>query len=240
MGTTTAGRAHSSWYDIRMIPTAVLFDLDGVFIETERETFRYYQRWLRERYGYTLADDAFRFKAGRKSARFFADAFTAADRARLPLEQMLQEKRRDFIAHPERFARQMEGGREVLEQLQHRSYPLALVSQNEPQMIRAVLDWLNLGAYFQVLLSIADIQKKKPDPEIYLLAAQRLGQDPTTCVGIEDSLDGVGAVKNAGMYCIGVAHDYMPPGTLDRADAVVRRLAELPSVIASIGVPAQR
>ncbi|MDO8559717.1 MAG: HAD-IA family hydrolase, partial [bacterium] len=86
---------------------------------------------------------------------------------------------------------------------------------------------------FSVILTIADIKRLKPDPEIYLLAADRLNVQPTDCVVIEDSRDGVGAAKNAGMYCIAIRHPYTPSGHLDRADRIVERFTELtPTLIA--------
>lgn len=217
-----------------MILPAILFDLDGVLMETEHETFRFYQEYLKQR-GVTLTDDRFRFKAGRKSRDFFREAFSDDERRRVDLEQMLREKRDRFNSDPGRYIKKMPGAREVLITLTNVGHPLALASQNERRMIDTVMNWMNIRSYFRTILSLDDITKKKPDPEIYFLAAARLRLSPDQCVVIEDSFDGVQSAKAAGMYCIGVFHDYMPERTLASADEVIRALAEIPRIVDRLG-----
>ena len=205
---------------------AVLFDLDGVLIETELQTFRFYQEEL-QRYGIFLKDSDFQYKAGRKSADFWNDALTPEQRRTVDTQQLTARKRERFGAEPDRFIRRVAGGRKLLATLQWEGLPLALASQNEPRMVNAAVDWLGVREYFAAILTIADIQRLKPDPKIYLLAAGRLGVPPAACVVIEDSRDGIGAAKNAGMRCIAIRHPYSPPGHLDRADCTVAAVADI-------------
>ncbi len=216
---------------------AVLFDLDGVLMETELQTFRLYQEELQRRYGIMLPDDAFRFKAGRKSADFWRDALTDEQRRVVDTAALTAYKRQQFGAAPARYIQRVAGGPELLASLRQARLPLALASQNEPFMINAAVDWLGVRKFFSVILTIADIQRLKPDPEIYLLAAERLNVPPTACVVIEDSRDGIGAANNAGMYCFAIRHPYTPPSHVARADRVVEKLTDLtPDLLANAPV----
>lgn len=205
---------------------AVIFDLDGVLIVTEFETFRFYQDYLKK-HGISLKDEDFHYKAGRKSVDFFNNVLTPEQQQQVDLPGLIRLKRDLFNENIEKFVSKMEGGVELLQYLTREKYLLALASQNEKRMIDTAVNWLGIRDYFRIILSLEDIREKKPDPEIYFLAASKLGVSPKECVVIEDSRDGVGAVKNAGMQCIGIFHDYMPAGTLDKADVVVKRLTEI-------------
>lgn len=212
------------------MPKAILLDLDGVLIVTEYETFRFYQEEL-GKVGIDIPDSAFRFKAGRKSVDFFRNALNDAQRSKISIPDLINRKRDLFNTNIEKFVDKMPGVVEFIMSLKKAGYLLALASQNEKRMVDTAVDWLDIRKYFQVILSLEDIKNKKPDPEIYLLAAKRLGVLPSEAVVVEDSIDGVKAAKNAGMICIGVYHGYMPKGTLKRADFMVKTLQEIPEIL---------
>jgi beta-phosphoglucomutase-like phosphatase (HAD superfamily) len=81
---------------------------------------------------------------------------------------------------------------------------------------------------------LQDIQHKKPHPQIYLLAAQKLGVSPKESLVIEDSLDGILSAKAAGMRCVALRHPYTPPQHLLQADWVVDNLKKIPLLIKAI------
>ncbi|MAF14016.1 MAG: hypothetical protein CMI53_03940 [Parcubacteria group bacterium] len=205
---------------------AVLFDLDGVLIKTEHETFKFYQDYL-EKKGINLRDSDFKFKAGRKSKDFWNDVLTLEQKKIIDFEKLTQLKREEFNTEPDKYVTKVDGGEELLKLLKKNNFKLAIISQNESQMISSMADWLNIREFFEVILSIDDITNLKPDPEIYLLAAKKLGVTSNECVVIEDSKDGIGSAKNAGMKCIGVKHNFMPKGTYDQADTTVKKLSEI-------------
>lgn len=205
---------------------AILFDLDGVLIETERETFKFYQEYLKER-GIILKDENFKYKAGRKSVDFWKNVLTPEQLLIIDTKELTKLKREKFNTEPDKFIKKMAGGTELLNLLKENGFRLALVSQNESRMIETALSWLDAKKYFQVILSIDMITNLKPHPEIYLLAARKLGAAIAECVVVEDSKDGVAAAKNAKMKCIGVRHEYTPAGNLDKADIIINKLAEI-------------
>lgn len=209
---------------------AVIFDLDGVLIETELETFKFYQKRLAD-FGIRLSDDKFKYKAGRKSRDFFNDALTQEERLKVDVENLLAEKRELFNTEISRYAKKVLGGKELLQWLHDNGYLLALASQNERRMIDSALNWLGISKYFKVVLSLDDIKSKKPHPEIYDRACSKLQCVKKECLVVEDSKDGVMAAKNSGIMCAQLQHQYMPKEILNLGDVNVKALNELQDFI---------
>ena len=99
-------------------------------------------------------------------------------------------------------------------------------TQQSLENVEAVAAQLHLHDYLDSVVCGADVQKGKPDPEIYLRAAERLGASPAECVVFEDSPHGVEAAKRGGMKCVAVTNSH-PPETLIAADRVVDSLEEI-------------
>lgn len=204
----------------------ILFDLDGVLIETEQETFNFYKEELLK-YNIELKDSDFKYKAGRKSVDFWNDVLSEGQLAEIDVKLLTQKKRDAFNANPDKYLKKTEGVRELLEELKNANYKIALTSQNEAKMINTVVDWLNIREYFDVILSIDDIERLKPEPEIYEKAMGALDLKAEESIVIEDSADGVKAAKAAGCKCIGIKHFYTPEGDLDMADLVVEGIGQV-------------
>jgi HAD superfamily hydrolase (TIGR01509 family) len=101
---------------------------------------------------------------------------------------------------------------------------MAIASSAPQDNIRCILKALGIRQYFRVLVGEEDITRGKPDPEVFLTAARKLGVDPGKCLVIEDALQGVSAAKQARMACLAVATSN-PAVTLQEADFVVESLA---------------
>ena len=201
---------------------AVLFDLDGVLIKTEPETFQFYERHIKEQYGIIIPHDALPIKIGRKSIDFFRRILTPEQLRIIDIEKLIQYKRKMFRENITQFVRKVPGVQSILQQLQRKKFLIGVVSQNERQMVDTAIQWLAIRPYISIALSLADVQQRKPDPELYLRAAKKLRLAPSSCIAIEDSEDGVAAAKNAGMYCIGILHSYTPKGALALTDRRTR------------------
>ena len=91
---------------------------------------------------------------------------------------------------------------DLLEFLKGRNIPLALASSSYPDVIDIVLDKSGLRKYFPITVNSKMVRKSKPAPDIFLLAAKLLDVDPGQCLVIEDSTNGIRAARDAGMYCI--------------------------------------
>jgi beta-phosphoglucomutase len=110
---------------------------------------------------------------------------------------------------------------ELLNELKERNIKIGLASASKNAF--RVIEKLEIGAYFECIVDAATVVNGKPDPEIFLKAADALQIHAESCVGVEDAEAGVEAIKAAGMFAVGVGN----PDVLARADLVVARTAEL-------------
>jgi HAD superfamily hydrolase (TIGR01509 family) len=201
---------------------AVVTDMDGLLIQTERQ-------WLAakgvlfERYGAELHDDdlAAVFGASEmESARYFAGRFG------LPPERVPSLRDEYLAIVSESFARGVElapGAIELVERIAG-TVPLAMASNTRRALMMLALRSFPSVARFDAIVS-GDEAEPKPAPGLYLLACERLGVEPADAVALEDSPTGVAAAKAAGLTCIGVPSD--PRHPLAEADHVVGSLLEL-------------
>jgi beta-phosphoglucomutase-like phosphatase (HAD superfamily) len=113
--------------------------------------------------------------------------------------------------------------------------PVAIASSAHPAVIRAAVEASGLASVFSTIVSSDDVPHGKPAPDVYLEAARRLGVAPVRCLVIEDSRNGVLAGRAAGARVVLVPNASMPPGpgVVEMADAVLDRLSDLP--LATLG-----
>ena len=116
------------------------------------------------------------------------------------------------------------GVRRWLDRLKQDGWLQALASSAPRANLEAITEALGLSGYFDAVVSAEDVERGKPDPQVFLAAARRLRVEPRACVVVEDAPAGTEAARRAGMRSIGVLSSH---GEL-RADVVVRTLEELP------------
>lgn len=104
---------------------------------------------------------------------------------------------------------------------------IALATSNSRWVIDAVLAELNLKDFFDIITSGEDVEYKKPDPELFLLAAEKLNLEPENCLVFEDSAAGIEAAHRAGMKVVALARDSSHAETLKEADRVIMNYSEL-------------
>ncbi len=112
----------------------------------------------------------------------------------------------------------------LLNQLRENKYKLAVASSSPLRVINFVLDMFSLNQYFPVVVSGECTVNGKPHPDIYLHTAQRLEVNPSECVAIEDSINGVKSAKAAGMCCIAVPDKRLTQDEFQNADLIVSSL----------------
>ncbi|WP_442935297.1 HAD-IA family hydrolase [Micromonospora sp. CPCC 206061] len=116
---------------------------------------------------------------------------------------------------------------EVLDRL---DIPVCLASNGRPEKVTLTLEMTGLARYFAGrVFTAADVERCKPAPDLFLLAASRMGAPPGRCVVVEDSETGVAAARAAGMRVVRYASDGGLP--LDASEATFRRMAELPALL---------
>jgi HAD superfamily hydrolase (TIGR01509 family) len=127
-------------------------------------------------------------------------------------------------AHAEEFYRHhidlMPGVRACIERLAAAGMPMAIASSNREPFIRLALKRLEMEHHFPVISSSDDVapDRAKPEPDLYVLAADRLGVSPRECVAVEDSIPGITSAKTAGMFCIAMRTDFNQGIDLAKAD----------------------
>lgn len=203
---------------------AVIFDMDGVLVDSEPLHYRAAQAVL-AREGEDLPWDVFAEYVGTTSIVTWAGL-----RTRFGLGESLDEymRRHDAAVSAvlEEPLQRLPGVTGLIEAVRSRGRRLALASSSQANWIAATLRGLGLDDTFEVIVSGDDVERAKPAPDIYLEASRRLGLSPARCIAIEDSPAGVRAAKAAGMWVVAVRTHYADPAGLAPADALVNTLEE--------------
>ncbi len=205
---------------------AVIFDMDGVLIDSYHA---HYRSWLEmakpEGLHFTEAEFATTFgHTSRKIiARFWGEGrYDDAQIAELDERKEIAFRKiieADFPAMP--------GAVELLRSLRAAGYRLAVGSSGPPENVAMVLEKLGATGLFDAVVTGADVSRGKPDPEVFLLAAQRLGVVPGNCAVIEDAPAGVAAANAAGMTSVGLLSTGRTRKDLAAAQAIVESLEDL-------------
>jgi HAD superfamily hydrolase (TIGR01509 family) len=213
---------------------AVVFDLDGVLVDSEPEWEQVRRQLVAERGGHWTADAQHRLMGMSTGewARYLSEdlgvGLPPETVARLVIERMA-------VRYAERLPL-MPGAVEAVRRLAA-DWPLGLASSSPPSLIAAVLDTASLRSSFTAVMSTEEVDRGKPAPDIYLAVAGRLGRRPQRCAAVEDSSNGLRSAAAAGMAVIAVPHPSYPPDpdALGQAAVVLPGLAELtPDVITGL------
>lgn len=215
-------------------PAAVAFDLDGVLIESEQVWDTAREELVRERGG-SWHDRATRDMMGMSSKEW---SRYLRDRLGVPMDQ--DEINADVVhrvaAAYEDHLPLLPQAVETVRQLARR-WPLGVASSSNRPIIELVLDRSRLADCFAAVVSSEEVEHGKPAPDVYLAVATQLDVEPSDCVAIEDSTNGIKAALAAGMGTIAVPNRQFAPDeeVLARANEVVPSLAEVtPDLVASL------
>ena len=204
---------------------AVIFDMDGVLVDSEDLSCGAWLPVLRRRgLELQLADiQVFIGQADRAILQHYRQV-TGLDLG----NELIAEKEREFFAAAEISLTAFPGLREILEQLGERGVPLAVASSSRHGRIQFSLRKAGLEAFFPVVCSADDVRAGKPAPDLFLLAARSLGVEPEGCAVIEDSLPGITAACAAGMRALGFTSSHAAAALREvGADATFERYSEL-------------
>jgi HAD superfamily hydrolase (TIGR01509 family) len=200
----------------------VVFDMDGVLVDSEPVHERANAEYLAG-LGMTLDQELADEMMGRR-VRELTDAL--AQRLGLDPERVFSDREAIFWRLLEQGLEAMPGLHAAVDRLARAGLPLAVATSGTRAYVDFVLDRLQVRAAFAAVVSGEDVRNGKPDPETYLLAAERLHADPGDCVAVEDTTHGIAAAHGAGMRAVAVTHPMNATLDLSAADAVV---ADLPA-----------
>lgn len=182
--------------------SAVVFDLDGLMADSEPLAKWAWRKTL-ARYERELDDQTFRDVQGMRvadSSRLFCERFA------LPIspEQAMVERDTLFLGAVPTRLRACPGLYSLLDELAARNLLLGVATSGHRQYVALALRTLELDGRFQAIAAGDEVERGKPSPDIYLLAAERLGVPPNRCLALEDAPLGVEAAVAAGMTCLAV------------------------------------
>jgi HAD superfamily hydrolase (TIGR01509 family) len=205
---------------------AVIFDLDGVIVDSEHVWDAAREALARERGG-RWHEGAQRDMMGMSSvewSRYMHDVIGLKD----PPEEISAEVVRRLETTYREELPLIDGATEAVARLAQR-WPLGLASSSNREIIDLVLDLSDLDRFFRATVSSEEVQRGKPAPDVYLEAARRLGTSPERSAAVEDSRNGILSARAAGMRVIAIPNTRFPPDeeALAAADAVIPSITGL-------------
>jgi HAD superfamily hydrolase (TIGR01509 family) len=216
-----------------MRPAAVVFDNDGLTLDTEQAWTRA-EEALFTRYGRAFTDDHKRDLLG--TSRAVAAAKLEGHLGRPGAGAALMDELHEIVmAELDRGAPARPGARELVAALRAAGVPVGLATNSARDFADKALGGAGLLGAFDVTVSADEVPRPKPAPDLYLAAARALGAAPGDCVALEDSATGVAAAKAAGMTVVGVPS--FPGVELPEADLIATSLHD-PVVLAAVGLRA--
>jgi HAD superfamily hydrolase (TIGR01509 family) len=202
---------------------AVIFDLDGVILDTEELWDEVREAFARERGG-RWSERAQQDMMGMSStewSRYMHDAVGVAE----PPEEINREVVQRMLDRYAEHLPLIDGAVEAVRRIAA-EWPLGLASSSNRELIERALDVAGLARLFRVTVSSEEVARGKPAPDVYLEAARRLGVEATRCAAVEDSANGIRSAHAAGMRVISVPNPVFPPAD----DASRLAAVALPSI----------
>jgi beta-phosphoglucomutase len=206
----------------------IIWDLDGTLVDTQEIHFQAWAALARE-LNRPLARQTFEATFGRRNADIvpliFGKELTEPEVASLG-----ERKEELYRAAARKGVELLPGVRSLLEELRFTGVPQAIGSSAPRANIDLIMQLTGMAHFFKAVVSMEDTQRGKPDPQVFQIAAERLGLSPSRCVVFEDAVAGIQAAKNGGMKSIAVrSFGHHPEDTLYRAGAglVVESLEEV-------------
>ena len=205
---------------------AVVFDLDGVLVDSEHVWDEVRETLARERGGrwHARAQADMMGMSSTEWSRYMHDVVGLAD----PPEAINAEVVRRMQERYESELPLVDGAVEAVARLAP-AFKLGLASSSNRPLIDAVLSATGLGKLFEVTVSSEEVPRGKPAPDVYLEATARLGVSPESSAAVEDSANGIRSARAAGLRVIAIPNSRYPPPAyaLEQADLVLTSLADL-------------
>jgi HAD superfamily hydrolase (TIGR01509 family) len=210
-----------------IVPAAVIFDFDGVILDSETPEFESHRR-VYQQYGAELSRDEWCGQIGTWSeglgARWHA---VLCERASRPLDRATFEIERRRIFQELVPREPMRGIRDLLHALAAANVARAVASSAPARWVVPAIEGLALTPLFAAIVTGDDVERRKPAPDGYLEAVRRLGAEPARSVAVEDSAPGIAAARAAGLKTVAIPHPLTEGHDLSGADLRVSHAGEL-------------
>jgi beta-phosphoglucomutase len=184
-----------------MDPKAVIFDVDGVLVDSYHAHFESWRRLAAEE-GLELTEAQFARTFGRTSRDIIAELWPDRRLDAARIRELDDRKEALYRAIVREAFPAMPGARALVEALDHAGFRLAVASSGPPENVALALDRLGVAPIVDAVVTGRDVERGKPDPQVFLLAAERLGVPPARAIVVEDAPAGVEAATRAGMKAV--------------------------------------
>ncbi|SDX35279.1 HAD family hydrolase [Aequorivita viscosa] len=206
---------------------AVLFDMDGVIVDTEPLHRKSYFRMF-EDVGIDVSESLYNSFTGQATlpiCRTLCEHFDIAHKA----EELVAAKRKHFkyLFENDSDLALLDGVHDLIKDYYNNDLTLVLASSASMPNINRIFERFDLNQYFKAKISGADLKASKPHPEIFLKAAQLAEESRENCMVIEDSTNGIAAAHAAGIYCVGYKSPHSTDQDYSKANKVISRFEEI-------------
>lgn len=204
---------------------SVIFDMDGVLLDSIPQHREAFTEVFREN-GVEISVDDFIEVSGMTTPDIIRNIAEKHGK-RIDVERMSEEKDRKAIEKISADMKIFDGVHEVIENLKSNGFRIGFASSSDRSVIGHFMEKGGLKGMFDSVVMGIDLHRSKPDPEVFLLAAERMGSKPETSAVVEDARNGIIAAKRAGMKCVAVRSDFIRPEDIRKADVIVGSIKEL-------------
>ncbi|MBW2974301.1 HAD family phosphatase [Candidatus Woesearchaeota archaeon] len=206
----------------------VIFDLDGVITDSEPLRYATYRKLFRDNYGVNLPEKMDKRMIGKSQKGKKMRALLNRYNLKGDIKELIQKRAvlLDEASSKKENIKPINGLFELLKSLQSHKFKLAIASSSGYSYVTNILDCLGLKDVFEAIVTGEMVDKGKPNPDIFLLAAKKLGKKSKDCVVIEDSYNGIAAAKAANMKVIAIT-TYFSRKELSSADMFVDDLSQI-------------
>jgi beta-phosphoglucomutase family hydrolase len=202
---------------------AVIFDMDGVIINSEPLHYEANQQ-LFDKLGFSVPMNEYSNYIGISTEKMWEDL-----RNKFNLNESVDELSDKHRENTHKFiienmnGKEIPGIKKILEELRDKKIKTAVASSSPKELIEKVIKGFDLCQYFDILVSGEEVEKGKPNPDIFIYAAKKLKVNIKNCLVIEDSTNGIKAAKKAGAKCIGFNNPDSHGQDLTKADIVINK-----------------
>lgn len=207
-----------------MIDT-VIFDMDGVIIDSE-PLWEKAEIQLIQKHGKTYTN-SYRKKIIGLNQKDSVNLLINTFDLNASVKEIVEQRKNILIEIYNNELKVFPGIINLLEEVRTKGYKTGLATGSPESVINFVVEKFGLQDFFSVIVSGDSATEGKPSPEIYLTTAEKLGSTPENCIAIEDSVNGVLSVKNAGMYCIAVPHPELDIQLYRTADFIYENISRI-------------
>jgi beta-phosphoglucomutase family hydrolase len=203
---------------------AVIWDMDGVLANTAAYHLRAWQETFAKR-GTNFTETDFRRGFGVRNDAIIRNTL-GEKTSNAEIETIAREKEATFRRLIGKDIKPLPGVLKLLSQLHDRGVKMAIASSAVIENLRLIVGSLGIEKYFAAIITGHEVTESKPSPQVFLLAAQRLGVEPANSIVFEDAVAGVKAAKRAGMHCVAITNSHSREN-LKAADLIVDSLEEV-------------